>query len=359
MAISPFRLSIQFSEGGGVDFDPIAVKPFDAQTLLAQASDDLVALDLEIQSDGAVVNGAQREGIATFRTRVTFPQSVNVFSLVEGGWLPMPFTIPARFLVDRNIVILLRRIREGNLVSTSEALHWWTRLFDQGSALFNPLLYAWEGGARRKPTRREFEESFQEGAAEIALALPACAVVRYGAREFDAAYGQLEAFDRRGDRELRFLTEACIAISDRPSAPQLWRRAREVLLLADKHGVRRGSLPSLAALSCVFEEAQGTVPSIGRRLLKPKPSYTEADAFNALSDLRHVELTAAGRVIFGAESFALCTCDRALAMFWSALSMRGEAIDADKMEFTYDLTRDLFTRLDEQGILDLRDMLAE
>lgn len=70
---------------------------------------------------------------------------------------------------------------------------------------------------------------------------------------------------------------------------------------------------------------------------------------NALADLRHIELAGAGQTLLP-EKFALCTCDFALAGFWSALALRGDARGSGQVEFTYDLTPDLLHRLEHPGL---------
>ena len=358
MTTGQFRFTFRSNEGDEALVEPHFVRPFDAETLLESDDGQCLGLDLEMQSRGMTLNEERHEELFDVRARVQFPEALTVFSLVRGGWLPMPFTIPPRFLVDRNVVIQLRRIREGGNVPNSQALLWWTRLFEEGSAMFNPLPYAFEGAYRRKPTKAEFVQAFDEGSAEIEQALPACHVIRYNEQNYDAAYDQLEAFDRRAAREIAFLVAVAPMIAQRPSEAQLWTTAREVLNLADRHQIQKGSMPTLAALSCVFEDQQGSVRSIGRALLKPSATYTEADAFNGLSDIRHIEMTSAGQTHFGAESFAFCTCDRGVARFWSALALRGVPGEGDVIENTFDLGTDMFSRLDQAGILRLRDELS-
>ncbi len=359
MATGQFRFTYRTDGGDEIHVEPHYVRPFDVGALLEPRDGEIAGLPIEMQSQGMVHNGERREELFDVCARVQFPEALTIFSLIRGGWVPMPFTIPPRFLVDRNVVIQLRRIREGRNVANSQALLWWTRLFEGGVAMFNPLLYAYEGAHRRKPTKTEFIQAYEEGLAEIEQALPACHVVRQNQRGYDAAYEQLEAFDRRAAREVAFLVEVSPLITQRASEAQLWNVAREVLDLAARHQLERGSMPAIAALSCVFEDANGAVRSIGRTLLKPSATYSEADAFNAMSDIRHIEITSAGQTHFGPESFALCTCDRGLARFWSALAIRGTSVLGDAIENTFDLGSDMFSRLDDSGIRRLHAELLQ
>ncbi len=351
-------LTIRLSNGDDIDIDPHFVRPFGADLLLEPAQGRDPGLMVEMQSLGMTLNGTRHEELYDLRTRVQFTEALTVFSLVRGGWTPMPFTMPPRFLVDRNVVSQLRRIREGRNTPNSQALQWWTRLFEGGSATFNPLPYALEGAFRRAPSRNEFMQAYEEGVAELVQAFPRCQTIRYSPPIFDAAYSLIVDFDRRAARETAFLIEVSPMITQRPSEARLWSTAQEVLQLADRHQIPRHSLPPIAALSCVFEDAHGTVRSIGRALLKPRDNYAEEDAFNALSDIRHVEITATGQALFGPESFAFCTCDRGLARFWSALGLRGERTQREAIEWEFDLSTEIFSRLTEPDIPRLQSEIS-
>jgi hypothetical protein len=225
--------------------------------------------------------------------------------------------------------------------------------------LFNPLPFAFEAGFRRKPTMQEFVEAYEEGVAELLQSMPGCHVIQLSAENYIAAYAQLEAFDVRAEHEIAFLQEVCPKLVDRPNRHNEWRFAGEIIGAADKHQINRSSIICLAALSCLFEHSHGKPPAIGRRILKPKITYSEKMAFNALSDLRHIELAAAGQALFKKEAFSLCTCDRGLALLWSALSLNGEIKAENGLKFTFNLTSDLFQRLQEEEILRLRALVCQ
>ena len=134
--------------------------------------------------------------------------------------------------------------------------------------------------------------------------------------------------------------------------------AEAIVRASDKFELNRASLASLAVFSCLYEDVSGTIPAIGRQILKPKAAYSEAEAFNALSDLRHIELAAAGQAIFKQEAFALCTCDKPMALLWSALFAHGELSPNGTIELTFELTNDLFSRLSPDELLDLKQSLC-
>lgn len=353
-----FSYHAEFEEGRTIDIVPTYVYPLGADDIRKLEENDTSALELEIVGDNAVIDGTVSAGRATVKAKVAFNKPTTIFALVNGGWLPLPFTIPARFLVDRNVVISLRKIREGKVAANAQALQWWTNFFAQGSGMFNPLPYAFEAGYRRKPTMAEFVSAFDEGASELREALPKCHIVKFEDAHYRAAYAQLEAFDERNERETTFLQEVCPLVVQRVPRHAEAEMAEAITRTADKCKLNRASLVTLAVLSCLYEDVHGIPPAIGRQILKPKPAYSDADAFNALSDLRHIELAVAAQASFKQEAFSLSTCDRPMALLWSALSARGTCSSDGAIELTFDLTNDLFSRLSEDELLNLKQLLC-
>lgn len=356
--MAPFSFRAEFEEGRSIDIVPTFIHPLGVDEIRKLEADDTSAFDLTLEGENAVIDGVASPGQATVTAKVAFNNPTTIFALFRGGWLPLPFAIPARFLVDRNVVISLRKIREGKVAANAQALQWWTNFFAEGAGVFNPLPYAFEAGYRRKPTMAEFVSAFDEGASELSDALPKCHIIRFEETQYRAAYAQLEAFDERNERETKFLQAACPLVVQRVPRHTQAEVAETIIKAADSFELNRGSLATLAVLSCLYEDMHGTPVAIGRRILKPKSVYSEADAFNALSDLRHIELAAAGQAYFKQEAFSLCTCDRPMALLWSALSARGESASDGSIEFTFDLTSDLFSRLSEDELLELKHMLC-
>lgn len=356
--MAQFVFRAEFEEGRSIEIVPTFVRPLGPSEIHFLEADETSALEMEIEANEAVVDGEKKLGLAKIKANVSFNKPPLVYALVQGGWLPLPFATPPRYLVDRNVVIALRKIREGKVVANAESLQWWIKFISEGGGIFNPLPFAFEAGFRRKPTMAEFMSAYDEGADELLHALPGCHIVKFSDINYRAAYAQLEAFDDRYEREVRFLQVTCPLVAQRHSRRTEVEVAKAIVRTADKCEVNRASLPVLAVFSCLYEDVHGTPPSIGREVLKPKTAYTEADAFNAISDIRHIEIAAAGQTYFKQEAFALCTCDRALALLWSALSLRGEFPSRRDIEFRFELTTDLFSRLTEVELLELKSLLC-
>jgi hypothetical protein len=94
------------------------------------------------------------------------------------------------------------------------------------------------------------------------------------------------------------------------------RRWSEVLAVADECAVSRSSLVVLAALSSVVVP-NGESPAKG--LLKFKANYQAEDSYNALVDLRSLELLIHIFALFPNHPSLSCTADKNLALFWTGI----------------------------------------
>lgn len=94
---------------------------------------------------------------------------------------------------------------------------------------------------------------------------------------------------------------------------QLWD---ETLAVAQECGVDTRSLVVLAVLSSI------SVPldkSPAKRLLKPSLDYSAEDAYNALADLRSLEMLIYLFALFPDQQIMLCTGDKNLALLWAGI----------------------------------------
>lgn len=356
--MAPLPIREEHEEVASFEIVPTSTRPLGPADIRKLEMDEASTLELEFGAGGAVIDGKPQAGKTKVKAKISFNSPIAIYALVQGGWLPLPFVIPRRFLVDRNVVITLRKIREGKDTANGQALQWWTQFFNGSDSIFNPLLHAFEAGYRRKPTMAEFVTAYDDAASELRKALPGCHIVKFEDAGYQAAYEQLEAFDKRNECEVRFLQAACPLVVQRVARREEAHVEAAIIQTAKEHNVNPASFASLAVLSCLYEDIHGTPTAIGRQILKPKPIYLKADAFNALSDLRHIEIAAAGQAYFKQEGFSLCTCDRGLALMWSALAVHGEFKSDKHLEFTFELTNDLFSRLNEMELQNLKNRLG-
>lgn len=133
------------------------------------------------------------------------------------------------------------------------------------------------------------------------------------------------------ERKQAFLLEVAPALANPISFRLMADRWAEALAAADRHGVRRTSLVVLAVLSSIVVPNSA---SPAKKLLKFGPGYDEGDAYNALADLRSLEILINLYAVYPDERPALFTGDKALALFWvgiQAHSFRrtGEGVSFD------------------------------
>jgi hypothetical protein len=300
--------------------------------------------------DAKSIESPQRAGQRTGPGRVSMPINVHrqlsIFALVDGGWLPPPFVIPPNFLVDRNVVASLAKIRQGNSRPDLTRSDWWFQFFNEFSALINPAQYAFEGNNQSSPSLEEFRRAFDEASVEISTRLPGARLVKYGPAQFRAAYALINDFANRQQRETDFLIKTAPVVSQRLADSQLKKAQAEILKTAEASSLKMRSLVVLAILSCLYERIDGSGFMAARKIIKPRTTYTRQNAYNALSDLRALEIFVSG-LGFQRGPFALCTCDRAIAAFWCGLNAHDHRWENEQFSFTMGLTEDLFPRLGE------------
>jgi hypothetical protein len=282
---------------------------------------------------------------------VVFDKPPRPFALVRGGWLPMPFVIPPQFFVDRNVVSKLKSLTSSNPRPSEADFSSWMQTLLQGRPLFNPLPYAWESANRRRPTFSEFEQELVKARQEILHAFPNATVSSFEAKSTAAAYHQLIEFVEREQRQTQFLLNVAPNLVDTVADSKIEQTKQRIFAAALAHGVPRRGILMFAVMSTLFESNREM--SIGRSLLKPKPNYNVADAYNAISDLRAIELLVGSHAMAPTHPPALATDDIALVKFWCALGLRAKMPITGGWKFSYSFSNLLFARLDSKQIASL------
>ena len=298
-----------------VDFVPHMVKPLTLNDLLNSKKSGY-KYELELVANNPMIDGKSLTCSMKINTRITFNEPVVCYALVDGGWLPPPFVIPRNLLVDRNVVSQLKKIKLRVQRDDLYQFKWWLQFF-KGGTLFNPLLYAIEGCSKTTPSFEQFTNAFDEGSAEIASQFQGSRVVTYGKALYEAAYKALvEDIKEQSAQETAFLLETIPRILEPVKTERRKNVEAGILDAASKRGLYQSSLIVIAVLTCLYD--QGSPNAAGRGVLKPRKDYSENDAFNAIADLNNLELFIRCRGEL--RSFALCTCDWALALFWCGLT---------------------------------------
>jgi hypothetical protein len=288
----------------------------------------------------------------TLRMKVRWVEPESVWFLQLGGRVPLVFAGGGTVLIDRNVVGAVVALSRDPERQDFKAERWWLRPLDSEHFLLNPILYAMEGNARRTPTFDEFCAGLHSSRELLRRGFPKARILEHPASGLHAVYQFLRSFAERRAAEQAFLLKVAPMLADRVRISS--RRAAEDRILAEARsaGLLSRSLLVLCALSCLYERADGAEPMIGRGVLNPTATYTEADAYNAIADVQCLELlsSAAARE---EESFGLVTRDRYLAALWCALGVSAPSKGEDGWTITLAPGSDLFPSLHEAQVAEL------
>lgn len=282
----------------------------------------------------------------------------TVLGLVKGGWLPSGLILDEDTLLlpDRCTVAALRSRFVGGEPKKGVPPDFLD--FAHNKVLkVNPMLYAMEGtSGSRNPDAAELAALYDRAALKIGEALPKA--VMFPGKE-DALRGvlgllrdQAQGFAARQ----RFLTKAAPLLATpvgRKRLPNLWQ---QLLELAERNGVARASM-----LVCALISASAAHPAMNPAMgvLKPRRQYTEKNAFNALVDLRALELLIAAGTDFPDIRVALLTEDRALALYWVGMQTHSHRRDGANIHYAINPHMAMFARLSNQEVQAVLRMLTD
>jgi hypothetical protein len=317
---------VEAGTGREIEFEPFEskqflVKPLDFAQLVAILDSDRPSFPVEIRNLTATsaASGLPTGKPLVLNGNIDAESAPIAFGLVEGGWLPMPWANKRIALLDRNVVIKLEKLQASVAGQNPALLTQWLGL---DTETVSPLLFALEGSRRRPPT--QFEIRAELGRAQKALAhlLPGAKVQQVGPLQRAALHRMgLEQAEFRA-KATRFLVKAAPLVANRVKPALRHALEAKVAALAAAEGIRRGCLAFLAVVSCIYDSnppAAHKAATPGRAVLKPKPSFSSEDAYNALADLSFLEMMFNVGALFTDLSFVLYTADAGLAAFWTAL----------------------------------------
>jgi hypothetical protein len=325
-------------ENGGsprtIAFAKSKVLPLGYADLLSARLHEPLTIPLRLDNGTVIdtdIDGMDRTQRYSVNTILESPFTCHAVSLMKGGWLPPSLAATSddpTILLDRNLVPLL--VGRGRVSEDSRDRDF-LDLFKDRPVKLNPLLYAMEGENREIPTPDQVAALLGDAVEKLRTALPKALVVADPAM-LQGALGLIEdarlALGRK--QEFLVLVAPTLAASvGRARLPDVWT---EIVAAADHCSVRRDSLVVLAALSAAAVP-NGASPA--KALLKFKPGYAEADAYNALADLRALELLMGLFALFPQEHIHFCTADRALALFWTGI--RASNFERRGSGFAFDL----------------------
>lgn len=259
----------------------------------------------------------QLDGVASGNTTIESFYTSKAIGLVKGGWLPSGLAVRQDMIVlpDRCTITELKgRFLHGAKRNSDDKD--FLDFFEGDGIRINPLLFALEGNLRRNPTPHEIQQQLEEVSAALRIALPKAELVPGDSGGLRGVVGIVQDTEASMQRKQTFL----MRMAPRLQAPtseskraQLWD---ETLAVAQECGVDTRSLVVLAVLSSI------SVPlgkSPAKRLLKPSLDYSAEDAYNALADLRSLEMLMCLFALFPDQQIMLCTGDKNLALLWAGI----------------------------------------
>jgi hypothetical protein len=264
----------------------------------------------------------------------------KAIGLVRGGWLPSGLGVKGDMTImpDRCTLADLKARFIGG-VKKVEGDNDFLDLFVGPGIRINPLLYALEGNLRRNPTLAEVEAQLAEVSVIVTTALPDAEIVPKGAGGLQGVIGIVrdtqQGMESRAELLMRLAPRLHMPTSS-AKRDMLWE---EILTTADTYRVPRGSLVVMALLSSI-SVPNGRSPAKG--VLKLTDRYSSEDAYNALADLRALELFIGLMAFFPNERIMLCTGDRNLALFWVGIRTSDFSFARGHIEFKFSPVEALF-----------------
>lgn len=339
------------------------VQPLRLDEFLALKGDLRANIEFPLRIRNAIVEASEFEDIkpqdrrsVSAHLQSTFGS--NVVALVNGGWLPSGVVLDEEILLlpDRCTVGAIRSRFIGGVRKYEQNDDFLD--FAQGQRLrINPMLYAMEGSSgRHHPSAAELSSLFDRAAQMILQALPMATIFPDKADVMQGALAMLEDAAKSFAARQRFLVKAAPLIA----APVPQARLRQVwdqlLDLCDHYRVPRASL-LVCALISASAARQGQNPALA--LLKPRAHYTDKNAFNALADLRALDLLIGASTDFSERRVALLTEDRALAQYWAGLQAHSFRREGAHIHYDINPHRALFGRLSEAEQSEVLRVLAD
>lgn len=289
----------------------------------------------------------------TFRPK----EPLTIFALEMGGFLPLCFTGANILLFDRNTVSNALNIARQGGHRDNRANSWWLGFIDNPRYTVNPAFAALEGAHARLPTFDEFCEEFERCNAALKAALPNAAKVEFSDRAYRGSYALLEEVTANYMHEVQFLRSAAPLISTRTARQELQVIEERLFQLSRECGLSDITLSLVACLSVLYESPSSGRAAPGRRIIKPKRTYADSDAHNALMDLYALQVLIQGTAKLSTR-VALCSSDKGLLEFWCALKAKPggrETSQGFNVDFT--LSNEMFPRLDDESIAELKGRL--
>lgn len=296
------------------------ILPLSYEALEKQISNEPGKLSIVLENV-RVIESAHKKvnqgSIISFNTDLSTNRSFNSFCLVEQGWLPLglPIDVDAILLPDKSTIsTIVHRFnpsksgahKSGDIIE----------FLREKPIRINPSLFAIEGNIRAALSDEEVEQQLDEAYDKITRTLPKAILFPKDQSGLEGVKGVLKESMIGFENKSKFLMEVAPMINGPISDRRKIRLWNEVLEISRKHDIRKDSILMLVVLS-IISIPQCKSPAHG--IIKPSQSYDKESAYNALSDLRALDIFMNMMSFFPHEKIVFCTNDKALALFWTGI----------------------------------------
>lgn len=316
-----------------IAFTDVEIRP---RTYLELATAKLhagITIPLEMYNGRIVdtdIEGIDTSKYAHITATLVSPFTSKAIGLVRGGWLPSVLGATretAVVLPDRNIITeIVGRFDGGKKVGREPDF---LDLFEDDPVRINPLLFAMEGNNRALPEPDVARAQLEEAVEKLRKALPK-ATLMVGSGSIDGLLGLIDDIRPGMARKQAFLRRVAPILAAPVARRDVDRRWQEIVAGAQDSGVVQASLLVLAVLSTLVNPGR----SAAKGLFKFHAAYSDADAYNALSDLQALDLLLYCLAFFPDMHTQLCTADRNLALLWVGAGASDIARNGDGIRFT-------------------------
>ncbi len=339
------RIKYIADNGDTAEFTPSSLKLLSYSDLTKTISENCCDLEFMVTAGNSQINETVIEKDSTASFEITFHKKQTIYALTIGGWCPFPFLPESTILADRNVIDTIKKLMHEKEGPFFEASQWWFKFTKNYNLTINPVLYAFEGKNKRTPSFEEFCSEYDEAVNIINSTLPSIKTTTYKSIHYEAAYKLLLDKRSKFSREADFLISVAPLVVSRHSTEKLKTVQNEINNLAKQYNLIGNSLSYILAISCLYENKDGSGYLATRKIFKPKDIYTKEMAFNTLTDLLNLEFLLNIQGLFNNAKQYLCTCDTALAVFWAGLAPRDLSSNNGQLSFNFSLDSSLFPRL--------------
>lgn len=344
-----------------VEFTPDYFEPLTFSDLQQGLESGKFKMKAHISPGNISIDGKRDDTKSTLDFSVKYLERFSALCLVTGGCLPPQAINSHSLLFDRNGIAYIEQSNAGRVNDNETVFSWWLKSVQAENIHVNPILYAVEGDKNRTPTFTEFKNSIVQATNELRTYFPTAILAEYTDEAIHSKYQLVVSNLERQQREIDFLIKAVPLFVESVPDNKLDTFWEDILKLTKEYNLTTGSFLLLTVAACVFENIHGhrsKFSSPARVLLKPNINYNSRTAYNAIADLRSLEILAAGDA-HSEYDLALVTADKAMALMWCGLNFKEATTNSEgTLTFNFKPQKSLFPRMTGNRLSDFKDVTS-